>query len=103
MNMGGWYLRKELSSEGGASMSTLHVVNFFNAVRGKEGKQIEYRDGSLALPYFVILGPPFRYPNWRRPFVCDPKMDTSLNSKESHGTLDCNYMKRLGNHESVKI
>jgi len=66
----------------------------FNAVREKE-KQIRIsKIGAVSTPTLSNIF----LPNWRD--LVGSKMDTSRNSKNSHGTLELEYEKRLGNHRS---
>jgi len=60
---------------GGGDMSTIHVVNFFNAVRGKEKQNSNIRDGAISTHLCHLANISYRI---NKGFKIDPKTGKAL-------------------------
>jgi hypothetical protein len=65
---------------GGGDMSTMHVVNFFNAVRGKEKQNSNIEDGAVSTLLCHLANISYRT---GETLICDPKNGHITNSKKA--------------------
>ncbi|MDN3203738.1 Gfo/Idh/MocA family protein [Algoriphagus sediminis] len=75
---------------GGGDMSTLHVVNFFNAIRGTEAQNSNIEDGAISTLLCHLANISYRVDE---DLICDPSNGHIQNSKKGKELWTRNYEK----------